>query len=303
MLIEKILESNHPPAVAGVVVSAPNAGFLRLSSCLERSLSFHDFTLLRLKSGGQNFHTQALAGFEGGTNGTLITCLKKGTITLQDGLKHKKSDAGDILITSLDDNTTFIGNFEANGLMIANSRLARHGIAAPHAAVEQIRDSGISTRLLHLQISELLTASSVLSSEEAQALLSPTLTLLKAVRTLASKANQPAENLALARVKAFIKENLSDADLSIEMISDSLGMSRATLYRVAEPLGGVRKYIRTQRLKLAHAKLLAGEESAQSITNLAFDLGFGTETAFRRAFKEAFGMPPSQMNPSTKSAH
>ncbi|NVJ68737.1 MAG: helix-turn-helix domain-containing protein, partial [Alphaproteobacteria bacterium] len=195
------------------------------------------------------------------------------------------------------------GNFEANGLMIANSRLARHGIAAPHASIEQIKGSGISTRLLQLQISELLTASSVLSSEEAQALLSPTLTLLKAVCSLARKASQPVENLALARFKAFIKENLSDADLSIEMISDRLGMSRATLYRVAEPLGGVRKYIRTQRLKLAHAKLLAGEESARSITNLAFDLGFGTETAFRRAFKEAFGMPPSQMNPSTKSAH
>ena len=99
----------------------------------------------------------------------------------------------------------------------------------------------------------------------------------------------------LGKLQAYIEKNLLEADLSPTMIADQLGLSRASLYRLAEPFGGVQKYIRNMRLKRAYAHLASGDDKARSITNLAYELGFTTETAFRRSFKESFGLTPTEV--------
>lgn len=98
----------------------------------------------------------------------------------------------------------------------------------------------------------------------------------------------------LVSICQFIEENLLDPDLSPEMIARHLGLSRATLYRVAAPIEGVQRFVRNQRLHYAMNFITSNGSATGSISNLAFDLGFGSENTFRRAFRELFGVTPTQ---------
>ena len=97
----------------------------------------------------------------------------------------------------------------------------------------------------------------------------------------------------LHRVFDCIDANLLRADLSPDLIARDLGMSRATLYRVAQPLGGIQCFIRNRRLEYAFALIKTDAAAVRSISALAYDLGFGSENTFRRAFKGMFGISPS----------
>lgn len=96
----------------------------------------------------------------------------------------------------------------------------------------------------------------------------------------------------LRRVCDCIDVNLLKADLSPDLIARDLGMSRATLYRVAQPLGGIQCFIRKRRLEYAFALIKTDAAAVRSISALAYDLGFGSENTFRRTFKDMFGISP-----------
>jgi AraC-like DNA-binding protein len=97
----------------------------------------------------------------------------------------------------------------------------------------------------------------------------------------------------LRRLCECIDANLLQPDLSPDVIAQRLGMSRATLYRVAHPLGGIQCYVRKRRLEYAFAFIKTNAAAVRSISALAYDLGFGSENTFRRAFKDMFGVSPS----------
>lgn len=101
------------------------------------------------------------------------------------------------------------------------------------------------------------------------------------------------ETAPLRRVCDCIDVNLLQVDLSPDLIAQDLGMSRATLYRVAQPLGGIQCFIRKRRLEYAFALIKADAAAVRSISALAYDLGFGSENTFRRTFKDMFGISPS----------
>jgi len=98
----------------------------------------------------------------------------------------------------------------------------------------------------------------------------------------------------LERIHEYIRQNLYDPELSTDMITTHFGMSRAKLYRITESMGGIKRFIRQQRLKQAYQSLAGGNVKSGSVSNLAYDLGFGSENAFRRSFKESFGMAPTE---------
>lgn len=103
-----------------------------------------------------------------------------------------------------------------------------------------------------------------------------------------------ADRQIVARFKQYVEDHLFDEELAPDRIAQDLGMSRASLYRVAAPLGGVTNFIRDRRLAHAHVWLKAGELPGASISNLALDLGFGSEATFRRQFKKKFGHSPRE---------
>uniref|UniRef100_B0SW51 Transcriptional regulator, AraC family n=1 Tax=Caulobacter sp. (strain K31) TaxID=366602 RepID=B0SW51_CAUSK len=102
------------------------------------------------------------------------------------------------------------------------------------------------------------------------------------------------ESPVLMRARAYVEHNLLEPTLNPAKISEALGVSRSTLYRLFEPLGGVTAYVWDRRLHLARAALL-DPKRARRISEIAFQCGFSSEAHFSRSFRKAFNIRPSDL--------
>lgn len=102
----------------------------------------------------------------------------------------------------------------------------------------------------------------------------------------------PDERL-LNRVMKVINDNISNPDLNVEMIAESVGISRVHLHRKLKELTNqsTRDLIRNIRLKQA-ASLLASKR--RNINEVATLTGFTNVAYFSTAFKELYGMTPTE---------
>lgn len=103
-------------------------------------------------------------------------------------------------------------------------------------------------------------------------------------------------NAFIERLSRTILENLDNADLDIDMLTNYMAMSRSTLYRrVKTTLGmSANEYIRWVRLGEAARRIRQGDLSEQTIASIAFDCGFNNLRYFRSCFKERYGVTPSE---------
>lgn len=99
------------------------------------------------------------------------------------------------------------------------------------------------------------------------------------------------EEVAILKVMRFIRENLGDPGLTPELLARRFGMSRASLYRAFEPLGGVVNHVRNQRLRAAAAALAAGEGP---VGQVSARVGFANASAFQRAYRRKYGHSPAE---------
>ncbi|AWK88778.1 helix-turn-helix domain-containing protein [Azospirillum thermophilum] len=101
-----------------------------------------------------------------------------------------------------------------------------------------------------------------------------------------------ARHLQILRIRRYIEEHLAAEELTPEHIADVFGLSRSTLYRLFEPLGGVTDYIRDRRLLRCFMEIMSSAQRHRRIADIAYDWGFSSESAFSRAFRRRFGMSP-----------
>ena len=87
--------------------------------------------------------------------------------------------------------------------------------------------------------------------------------------------------------------DLNRDGLTPDSIAKALRISRATLYRVCAPLGGIHQYIRQQRLRRVLNNLVDKNLLHLSITQIASLWGFNDPSSFNRIFKREFGVTPS----------
>lgn len=105
----------------------------------------------------------------------------------------------------------------------------------------------------------------------------------------------------MERAKQFIRDNLLQASLDTRELCRYLGMSRSSLYRLFEPLGGVARYIRSARLLDAHRALSTASDT-RPVYAIARERGFDDPSEFSRAFKHQFGYSPTEARPEWVSA-
>jgi AraC-like DNA-binding protein len=101
-------------------------------------------------------------------------------------------------------------------------------------------------------------------------------------------------------IRRYIDRNLTSPDLSADSIAAEFCLSRASLYRLFEPVGGIAKYIRKARLNRAFQEITAAELSNRRIGHIAYTLGFKNVSAFSRLFQEVYGVRPGE---ARKRAH
>lgn len=96
----------------------------------------------------------------------------------------------------------------------------------------------------------------------------------------------------LERIIKVLNENISNPSLTVEDVANEVGISRVHLHRKLKELTNQtsRDFIRNMRLKKA-AEMLT--EKKHSIAELANAVGFSNPATFSTAFKELFGVSPT----------
>lgn len=123
---------------------------------------------------------------------------------------------------------------------------------------------------------------------------------LKSTPDAVERARKPLEAAVLIRAKRFIESNLADQSLTPELVRQAVNVSRATLYRLFAPAGGVAGYIQERRLQLAHRRLL-GRRSAETISAIGYECGFNGGAHLSRSFKQRFGRSPKDVVSTIRS--
>lgn len=97
----------------------------------------------------------------------------------------------------------------------------------------------------------------------------------------------------MRRVMTMINKNIGNQELSVEMIANTVGISRVHLHRKLREITNqsARDFIRNVRLQQA-ATLLA--EKHHSVSEIAEIVGFSSTSHFSAAFKDLYGLTPSE---------
>ena len=98
----------------------------------------------------------------------------------------------------------------------------------------------------------------------------------------------------LERARCFVQRNFSDPNFGPDRLRGELGISRAHLYRLFEPFGGVLRYIQRRRLLEAHLALTDPNDHRR-VAEVAKVSGFARRSDFGRAFKHEFGYTPTEL--------
>lgn len=94
------------------------------------------------------------------------------------------------------------------------------------------------------------------------------------------------------KLNNFLNENISNPDLSVDMLCRELGIGRTRLYSTVKELSGesLGDFIRDMRLNKA-AYLL--KHTDMNVTEIIYETGFGSNSHFSKVFKSKFGVTPS----------
>lgn len=97
----------------------------------------------------------------------------------------------------------------------------------------------------------------------------------------------------MARLQKVFFANISDTDLSSEILADKLFMSKSQLNRKVKSITGLdtATYVRQSRMSFAKKLIAAGD---MSIGDIVMRCGFESPSYFTKTFKQYFGVTPSQ---------
>lgn len=101
-----------------------------------------------------------------------------------------------------------------------------------------------------------------------------------------------ADDRFLNKVREIIAGNLEDPDFRVDGLCREIGMSRTQLHRKLKAVSGrsAGDFLRAERLNKAAEMLSLGEDN---VTGIAYSVGYRSLSQFAKAFREQFGMAPS----------
>ena len=103
-----------------------------------------------------------------------------------------------------------------------------------------------------------------------------------------------ADDNFLSEVVQIIKENITNSEFSIDLISEKTGLSRSNLFRKLKGLVDMSPVDLVTRIKLNHAAELLKTNKAMRISNVAYESGFNDPRYFSTLFKKTFGKTPKE---------
>ncbi len=101
------------------------------------------------------------------------------------------------------------------------------------------------------------------------------------------------DEVLMERIMKIINRDIDDPKLNVEMLSSEVGISRAHLHRKLKEMIGMTPsdFIRSIRIRWACELLQKG---SIEVTQVAYTLGFASQSHFSTTFKNFIGMTPSE---------
>jgi AraC-like DNA-binding protein len=125
---------------------------------------------------------------------------------------------------------------------------------------------------------------------------------LQLIAATAGAAQGPSETIGSAldmakrqRILRHIDKHLLEPGLSQDVLSVTFGISRASLYRLFQSLGGVAAYIQERKLHRLRAEL--AKAGPHHLGDLTWKYGFSSQGQMSRAFRAQFGHAPRDTQP------
>ena len=103
----------------------------------------------------------------------------------------------------------------------------------------------------------------------------------------------PYDNLFMEQVMAFMEEQMSNSELTVDDFANKLFLSRSIFYRKLKSIVGVAPidFIRDMRIKRAGQLIESGE---YNFSQVAYMTGFTDPKYFSKSFKKQMGMTPTE---------
>jgi AraC-like DNA-binding protein len=103
----------------------------------------------------------------------------------------------------------------------------------------------------------------------------------------------------LRAVKAVILKNLERRDLTVGVVAERLGVTPRYIQKLLERDGTTFSgFALNARLERVHSALTSPKSRHRSISDVAFDNGFGDISHFNHAFRRRYGASPSDIRAS-----
>ena len=123
------------------------------------------------------------------------------------------------------------------------------------------------------------------------ALCAKNISLLQGTDSIPVKASFK-NGISISNVCSYISEHFTE-DISLDSIATYAGFSKYHFERIFSEYTGETFYQYLQRMRINYAQMLLSNPEL-TVTDISYQAGFTSSTAFTRAFKKSTGYPPSQ---------
>ncbi|MGB4246950.1 MAG: AraC family transcriptional regulator [Pseudohongiellaceae bacterium] len=245
----------------------------------------------------QSFTRNPLKIANDGLDYYMIQTHLTGSQVVQRGSRSINCRPGDLLVIDLaESHEAVTTDFTQRTLVVPRHLLAPHLLQPDSQAARVLSGDLPLTQLAASHLKTLFGILGSFSEDEALQVIEPTLLLMASAlngSTAQFSENGPGVSVSLlAYAKVEIEKSLH-RQLSVERLCLSLKISRSALYRLFEPLGGVRAYVQERRLRRSAEVLLSERGTKLRICDIAYAWGFASEAHYSRAFRQRFGISPS----------
>jgi AraC-like DNA-binding protein len=281
----------------------PKSAGMAPFSCVADIYCLPDVTVSRTRSTASRFMRTIKTIAQSATDQVLVVCYQSGHCRFETKGTQRRVEAGELAFYDLSQEIVIEAPVVDNiSLAISRRKLDALFPVLDRAHGSVIAPCPLTSVLLGMMENTMATARDM-TLAEAHPIADATIELVAACLDMPSRqpAGANASNAAasLTAIKAAIERSLTEPNLGPQMLLDEFGVTRSTLYRLFEPLGGVAAYITERRLRYAFRRMTDPAEPPARISQLAFDLGFSHPSAFTRAFKSFFGMSPKEVRALT----
>ena len=97
----------------------------------------------------------------------------------------------------------------------------------------------------------------------------------------------------LNRIEAIIEEHYREPDLSVDVITEAVFMSRASLYARLKKISDVTPNEMIQQIRLRHAEALLRTGKFR-INEVCYEVGFSSPSYFSKCFQKRYGQSPAE---------